>query len=72
MLMASQRELLETNKQSTKYKGFTPLGRGVERQFFGAYIGTAFKSPRGRRNMFSSQARAGPIGNIESPGPVGG
>ena len=31
-----------------------------------------FESPRGRRNIFSSPARAGPIGNIESLGPVGG
>ena len=30
-----------------------------------------FESPRGRGNIFSP-ARAGPIGNIESLGPVGG
>ena len=31
-----------------------------------------FESPRGRGNIFSLPVRAGPIGNIESLGPVGG
>ena len=35
-------------------------------------LGTVFESPHGRRNIFSSPARDGPIGNIESLGPVGG
>ena len=31
-----------------------------------------FESPRGRRNIFSLPALAGPIGNIEGLDPVGG
>ena len=35
-------------------------------------FGIVFEAPRGRGNIFSSPARAGPIGNIESLSPVGG
>ena len=47
-----------------------PLGRGVERQFFGA--SASCSNPLAEEETFSSPARAGPIGNIESLGPVGG
>ena len=35
-------------------------------------FGIVFEFPRGRGNIFSSPARAGPIGNIENLDPVGG
>ena len=44
-------------------RGQTPVRRS---------FGIVFESPRGRGNIFSSPARAGPIGNIESLGPIGG
>ena len=47
------------------------LGRGVERQFFGA--SASCSNPLAEEEtFFSSPARAGPIGDIESLGPVGG
>ena len=47
------------------------LGRGVERQFFGA--SAPCSNPLAEEvNIFSSPALAGPTGNIEGLGPVGG
>ena len=46
------------------------LGRGVERQLFGA--SALCSNPLAEGETCSSPALAGPIGNIESLGPVGG
>ena len=48
-----------------------PLGRGVEHQLFG--LSALYSNPLAEEERFSSSpALAGPIGNIESLGPVGG
>ena len=46
------------------------LGRGVERQLFGA--SALCSNPLAEGELFSSPALAGHIGNIESLGSVGG
>ena len=50
-----------------RLKAAWPRGRTPVLRSFGI----VFESPRGRGNIFSSPARAGPIGNIESLGPLG-
>ena len=47
-----------------------PLGRGVEHRFFGA--SASCSNHLAEEEIYSSPARAGPIDNIESLGPVGG
>ena len=61
---------MATNTTFNLHNHARPLGQGVERQFFEA--SASCSNPLPEEGFFSSPARAGPIGNIESLGPVGG